>query len=136
MAAAQQLSLDGLIAFLACLFPYLPDEEALAYLDTDPMAAATLIITRCGLKSSHYSPNFKNVAATNMEMALRCAAVAAKHPDPTLLVKGWTNLSPWLIELGRRLSLSGGDADDFVRRLGPRMSITTSPDQYVLLNNY
>jgi hypothetical protein len=47
-----QRSLDGLTAFLTCLFPYLPDAEALAYLDAaeaDPLVAALLVIGRRGL---------------------------------------------------------------------------------------
>lgn len=39
-----------------------------------------------------------------MEMALRCAAVAAKHPEPSLLVKGWKSVSDNLMEVSRRIS--------------------------------
>jgi hypothetical protein len=77
------------------------------------MAAAALIVTRRGVKSF----SFRNAAAA-MEMALRCAAVAAKHPDPSLLVKGWTNVSPCLMELDCRLSGLRPDYGDVKRILG------------------
>ncbi|CAD6246153.1 unnamed protein product [Miscanthus lutarioriparius] len=122
---AAKRSLNGLIVFLACLFPCLPNGEALAYLDAvdaDPMAAAALIITRRGVKFF----SFRNAAAA-MEMALRCAAVAAKHPDSSLLVKGWTNVSPCLMELDRRLSGLRPDYGDVKRILGvPFAQISSS----------
>jgi hypothetical protein len=113
-------SLDDLIAFLACLFPCLPDGDALAYLDTvdaDPMAAAVLVLTKRGVKSDYCS---FATTATTMEMALRCAAVGAKHPDPLLLVKGWGSVSHKLTEVNHRLSgrhPDTGAAADFVRRI-------------------
>jgi hypothetical protein len=71
-----QRSLDSLITFLTCLFPYLPVAEALAYLDAidaDPLAAAALIITRRG---QNYCWNYywmnPTIAAATMEMALKC----------------------------------------------------------------
>ncbi|CAL5050737.1 unnamed protein product [Urochloa decumbens] len=53
-----QRSLDGLIAFLTCLFPYLPDAEAMAYLDAaglDPLAAALLVVRRRGMRRFGFS---------------------------------------------------------------------------------
>jgi hypothetical protein len=84
---------DGLIAFLTCLFPYLPDAEALAYLDAaelDPLVAALLIISRRGMRDDFdlYSP----ITEAAAEVALRCAAAAAKHPDPRWLVQAWKKL--------------------------------------------
>jgi hypothetical protein len=113
-------SLDGLIAFLACLFPCLPDGDALAYLnavDADPMAAAALVLTKRGVKSDYCS---SATAATTMEMALICAAVATKHPDPSLLVKSWGSVSHKLTEVNRRLSgrrPNTGAAADFIHRI-------------------
>ncbi|XP_066370114.1 uncharacterized protein [Miscanthus floridulus] len=104
-----QRSLDGLITFLTCLFPYLPVAEALAYLDAvdaDPLAAAALIITKRGRNYcwNYYWMN-PTIAAATMEMALKCGAVAAQHPDPSLLVKGWTSLSPYLHQIALPLSV-------------------------------
>uniref|UniRef100_A0A0E0P013 Uncharacterized protein n=1 Tax=Oryza rufipogon TaxID=4529 RepID=A0A0E0P013_ORYRU len=50
-----QRSLDGLVAFLTCLFPYLPEVEALRYLDAagaDALVAARLIVNRRGMEQS------------------------------------------------------------------------------------
>nr|CAB3478376.1 unnamed protein product [Digitaria exilis] len=91
-----QRSLDGLVTFLTCLFPYLPNAEALAYLDAtgaDALAAARLIVRRRGLWG------FDIRAATTVdavETALRYAAVAAKHPDPQLFVSRWKSISAGL----------------------------------------
>jgi len=88
-----QRSLDGLITFLTCLFPYLPVAEALAYIDTvdaDPLAAAALIIARRGRNYCWMDPT---IAAATMAMAFKCGAVAAQHPYPSLLVKGWTSVT-------------------------------------------
>ncbi|KAF0923464.1 hypothetical protein E2562_006355 [Oryza meyeriana var. granulata] len=88
-----ELSLDGLIAFLTCLFPYLPDAEARIYLraaDADPFVASLLIINRRGMREFDFNSQTTEAA---VEVALRCAAVAAKHPDPQGLVLGWKKIS-------------------------------------------
>ncbi|EAZ39024.1 hypothetical protein OsJ_23445 [Oryza sativa Japonica Group] len=93
-ADLSQRSLDGLTAFLTCLFPYLPDAEARLYLDAadaDPIVASLLIIRRRGIREFDLSSQPTEAA---VEVALRCAAVAAKHPDPRSLVLGWKLLSP------------------------------------------
>ncbi|KAG2606719.1 hypothetical protein PVAP13_4NG212095, partial [Panicum virgatum] len=89
-----QRSLDGLIAFLNCLFPYLPDAEALAYLsaaDGDPLVAALIIIERRGLIRESF------ITETGLEIALRSAAVAAQHPDPQRFMRGWKLGSPFIL---------------------------------------
>jgi hypothetical protein len=89
IAKMAQRSLDGLTAFLTCLFPYLPDAEARKYLDAagaDPLVAALLIIRRRNMQFDYYNPLTTRAA---FEVALRCAAVAAKHPDPLRFVKLW-----------------------------------------------
>ncbi|GJN29785.1 hypothetical protein PR202_gb18106 [Eleusine coracana subsp. coracana] len=89
-------SLSGPVAFLTCLFPYLPEAEAVAYLDAagaDPIVACLLIIRRRGMRE--FDPCSVNAMAA-IEAALRCAAVAAQHPDPQQLVLGWKLLSPHL----------------------------------------
>jgi hypothetical protein len=84
------------------------------------MAAAALVLAKRGVKSDYCS---SATAATTMEMALRCAAVATKHPDPSLLVKVWGSVSHKLTEVNRRLSgrrPDTGAAADFAHRiLGP-----------------
>jgi hypothetical protein len=49
------------------------------------------------------------IAAATMAMALKCGAVAAQHPDPSLLVKGWTSLSHYLHQIARPLSVPRPD---------------------------
>lgn len=104
----EQRSLDGLVAFLTYLFPYLPQAEATAYLDAagaDPLVAAHLVVIRRGLRDSYI---YSNAAA--VETALRCAAVAAQHPDdPEQFVLGWRRISPDLKSLASRLSRTRPD---------------------------
>jgi hypothetical protein len=74
-------SLDGLITFLTCFYPYLADWEAVRYLilaEADPLVAALIIVEHRGTKCFR-----SNSAATNggLKLALRCAMVAAKHPQ-------------------------------------------------------
>ncbi|CAN6215202.1 unnamed protein product [Urochloa humidicola] len=92
-------SLDGLIAFLTCIFPYLPDAEARGYLDAvdaDPLVALLLIVYRRGMRLFDFN---SHITAAAIETALRCAAVAANHPDPKWLVLGWKLLLPAVREL-------------------------------------
>ncbi|GJN00832.1 hypothetical protein PR202_ga18050 [Eleusine coracana subsp. coracana] len=92
-------SLDGLIAFLTHLFPYLRRAEAVGYLDAanaDPFVAAHLVIARCGMRRFGFD-SAATVAA--IRTALKCAAVAAGHPRPGDILVGWTVLSPGLISL-------------------------------------
>ncbi|GJN00943.1 hypothetical protein PR202_ga18170 [Eleusine coracana subsp. coracana] len=112
-----QRSLDGLVAFLTYLFPYLPTAEATAYIDAanaDPLVAALLIIDRCGIRRFGFCSGSTTAA---VEAALRCAAVASKHPDPQQLVTGWKLLSPHLKSL--------------VSQLSQRSRSTTQPDAIV-----
>jgi hypothetical protein len=80
-----QQSLDGLVAFLTRLFPYLPD-AALSYIDAaaaDPLVAALLIMNRRELTIDSF------ITTSSVEIALRSAAVAAKHLDPEYFIRGW-----------------------------------------------
>ncbi|GJN29727.1 hypothetical protein PR202_gb17978 [Eleusine coracana subsp. coracana] len=101
----EQRSLDGLVAFLTYLFPYLPEAEATAYLDAanaDPLVADHLIVIRRGLRDFCL---YNNTVA--VETALRCAAAAAaRHPvnDPEQFVLGWRQLSTDLNGLDSQLS--------------------------------
>ncbi|KAM0840122.1 hypothetical protein ACQ4PT_059873 [Festuca glaucescens] len=82
-------SLDGLVTFLTCFFPYLADWEAVRYLllaEADPLVAARIVVEDRGTKC--FRPDS---AATNgaLKLALRCATVAAKHPQ---LADAWLSL--------------------------------------------
>jgi hypothetical protein len=82
-------SLDGLVTFLTCFFPYLADWEAVRYLllaEADPLVAALIVVEDRGTKCFR-----SDSAATNgaLKLALRCAMVAAKHPQ---LADAWLSL--------------------------------------------
>ncbi|KAM0833667.1 hypothetical protein ACQ4PT_064120 [Festuca glaucescens] len=85
----ERRSLDGLVIFLTCFFPYLADWEAVRYLllaDADPLVAARIVVEDRGTKC--FRPDS---AATNgaLKLALTCATVAAKHPQ---LADAWLSL--------------------------------------------
>ncbi|OEL34997.1 hypothetical protein BAE44_0003981 [Dichanthelium oligosanthes] len=110
-----QWSLDALVAFLTCLFPYLPDAEAMSYLDAadlDPLVAALLVINRRGMRDFGYcsAPTVDAV-----ETALRCAALIAGHRDPQLLVPGWKSLSTNLTKFAADLSGPSPDCNAAIR---------------------
>uniref|UniRef100_A0ACD5YHL3 Uncharacterized protein n=1 Tax=Avena sativa TaxID=4498 RepID=A0ACD5YHL3_AVESA len=93
---AQTRSLDGLITFLTCFFPYLEEWEAVRYLllaDADPLLAARLVVHDRGLKRFDFS---SGATAAALRMSLKCAALCAKHPEPDQLVGAWMALSPRL----------------------------------------
>jgi hypothetical protein len=88
-----QRSRHGLVA----LFPYLTDYRAMCYLDEadlDPLMAARLVINHGGMERTFDIASDATVAA--VEMALRCAAAAAQHPNPRQFALGWKLLSPVL----------------------------------------
>ncbi|GJN01051.1 hypothetical protein PR202_ga18286 [Eleusine coracana subsp. coracana] len=69
-------SLNGLATFLTYLFPYLPDEEAMGYLDAanaDLVVACLLVIRRRGMREFDHC---SRAAAAAFETVLRCAAAA------------------------------------------------------------
>ncbi|KAF0926601.1 hypothetical protein E2562_026986 [Oryza meyeriana var. granulata] len=81
-------SLDAMPTFLTFLFPWLDDGDARVYLclaNGDPLAAACLV-AECR--------EAKSVGFANVETALRCAVMAAKHPDPGFLFDGWGKARP------------------------------------------
>ncbi|XP_044431955.1 uncharacterized protein [Triticum aestivum] len=68
--------LDGLVAFLTCLFPYLPDAEAWLYLDAaeaDPFVASLHVIGRRGMREFNFSSETTEAA---VEAALRWVEAA------------------------------------------------------------
>ncbi|TVU12656.1 hypothetical protein EJB05_46307 [Eragrostis curvula] len=95
-----QLSLEGLVAFLTSLFPYLPEGEAMGYLcaaNAHPIAAASFIMSSRGLCQFNMQSEATCAAVVT---ALRCAAAAAKI-SPELMVDGWLGVDlPRLQYLG------------------------------------
>ena len=93
---AEKRSLDGLVTFLTCFFPYLENWEAVRYLllaNADPLFAARLIVHDRGLKRFDFS---SGATAAAVRMSLKCAALGAEHPEPDQLVSAWMSLSPRL----------------------------------------
>jgi hypothetical protein len=85
-----RLSMQGLIAFLVYLFPYLAEWEAIRYLllaDADLLCAARIIVADRGMML-HFSLN-SPASAPAVEAALALAAQVAKHPQPKQLVRVW-----------------------------------------------
>uniref|UniRef100_M8BYP0 PIR2-like helical domain-containing protein n=1 Tax=Aegilops tauschii TaxID=37682 RepID=M8BYP0_AEGTA len=78
-------SLDGLVNFLTTRFPYLYVREALSYLllvRADLRAAVRLIERDRNKRRSASS-----ITSRTTMVALECAAVCARHPEPNVLVK-------------------------------------------------
>ncbi|XBI89770.1 hypothetical protein VPH35_027530 [Triticum aestivum] len=101
----QQRSLDGLVAFLAALFPHLTEPKAMWYLDKaelDPLVAARFVIRHRGMERNFGFSSGATGAA--VETALRCAAAAARHPCPAQFVSGWKSLSHSLDKVAAVLS--------------------------------
>jgi hypothetical protein len=83
-------SIEGLVTFLTCFFPYLADWEAVRYLllaEADPLVAALIVVEdRGGTKCFRSDSAATDVA---LKLALRCATVAAKRPQ---LADAWLSL--------------------------------------------
>ncbi|RLM99353.1 hypothetical protein C2845_PM06G11440 [Panicum miliaceum] len=91
-------SLDGMVTFLSRFFPYLADCEAVRYLllaDADLLVATRIIVVDRRMKRFGSSEPAVEEA---LGMALRCAALAAQHPDPDLFVGAWLTISSRLDE--------------------------------------
>ncbi|BAH93263.1 uncharacterized protein [Oryza sativa Japonica Group] len=91
-------SLDGAVTFLTTFFPHLPDWEAVRYLldaDADVLVAARLVVRDRGLRRFGFA---SDTAGAAVRLALRCAALAVKHPHPDRLVHAWLSLSRRLDE--------------------------------------
>lgn len=100
-----QRSLNGLVAFLAALFPYLTEAKAMWYLnkaELHPLVAARLIIQHRGMEQSFGFKSDTTVAA--VELALRCAGAAAQHPCPKQFASAWKVLSHFLESVATVLS--------------------------------
>ncbi|CAN6357737.1 unnamed protein product [Urochloa humidicola] len=111
----ERRSLEGMVTFLTRFFPYLADCEAvrvLRYADADLLVAFRIVASDLGVTRLSYSePAFKEAFV----MALRCAALVAKHPSPDRLVADWLAISTRLPETVRLLAE--------VRRRSPASSL-------------
>lgn len=111
----ERRSLDGLVTFLTRFFPYLPDSHAVRFLllaDADLMVAVHIVASDLGIRRIEpEKPAFDQAIG----MALKCAAMAAKHPNPKQLLCDWTAISSRLHDTVRLL--------DEVRRRSPSSSL-------------
>ncbi|RCV36090.1 hypothetical protein SETIT_7G291900v2 [Setaria italica] len=97
----ERRSLDGMVIFLTRFFPYLADSEAERYLllaDADLLVATRIIVMDRRMKRFGSSERATEEA---FRMALKCAALAARHPDPDRLVGSWLTISNRLDEAVR-----------------------------------
>ncbi|XP_044946656.1 uncharacterized protein LOC123395687 isoform X2 [Hordeum vulgare subsp. vulgare] len=100
----ERRSLDGLVAFLTCFFPYLADWEAVRYLllaEADPIVAARIVVESRGVRCFREG---SAAACGALKLALNCAMVAAKHPCPSQLAGVWLSLSSSLHNVAPLLS--------------------------------
>ncbi|CAL5035114.1 unnamed protein product [Urochloa decumbens] len=92
-ATLARRSVDGLVSFLVSYFRYLAVTEALRYLrlaGADLLAAVRLVLLdRNSSVDPHHNGNLPgfSVASLTTEVALHCAAVSAKHPEPTAFLR-------------------------------------------------
>ncbi|GJN23463.1 hypothetical protein PR202_gb11113 [Eleusine coracana subsp. coracana] len=100
-----QRSLEGLVTFLICYFRNLPVTEALQYLLTakaDLLAAVHLI--EC---TRPIGGRLCPISSPTMEIALRCAAVSALHPEPAALAARSILLASRFEKLSQILNIEG-----------------------------
>ncbi|KAF7109760.1 hypothetical protein CFC21_109970 [Triticum aestivum] len=88
----ERRSLDGLVVFLTRLFPNLAEGLAVRYLR---LAKADALIAACAVASDHGIKWFHDCEAAPalINTALKCAGLAAGHPDADRLVHAWRNVS-------------------------------------------
>ncbi|KAM3196085.1 hypothetical protein ACQJBY_071982 [Aegilops geniculata] len=89
----ERRSLDGLVTFLTRFFPYLPDCHAVRFLllaDAHPMVALRIAASDLGISRIGSD---KRAFDEALGMAFKCAAMAAKHPDPDRLLCDWLAIS-------------------------------------------
>ncbi|EAY91527.1 hypothetical protein OsI_13161 [Oryza sativa Indica Group] len=112
-----QRSLDGLVAFLTCLFPYLPEVEALRYLDAagaDALVAARLIVNRRGMEQSFVVDSGATVitaeialrVSKNMEELIENVQKEYNDYDPKTLNRVFVTLQSCCIEV---MEANGGN---------------------------
>ncbi|KAI4979482.1 hypothetical protein ZWY2020_016235 [Hordeum vulgare] len=88
----ERRSLDGLVVFLTRMFPNLAEGLAVRYLR---LAKADALIAACVVASDHGVKRFEGseAAPALVNTALKCAVLAAGHPDADRLVRAWRNVS-------------------------------------------
>ncbi|GJM87913.1 hypothetical protein PR202_ga03919 [Eleusine coracana subsp. coracana] len=89
----ERRSMEGMVIFLTRFFPYLADCEAVFYLllaDADLLVATRIVVKDRRMKRFGSSEPAVEEA---LRMALKCAALAARHPDPDRLVGAWLAIS-------------------------------------------
>ncbi|XP_047062748.1 uncharacterized protein LOC124670291 [Lolium rigidum] len=92
-------SLDGLVTFLTSHYRYLAGSEALRYLclARADLLAAVRLIERDRNKRRNGELAF-SVTSLTTKVALECAAVSARHPEPDILVKASLTMASPLID--------------------------------------
>ncbi|KAF8675385.1 hypothetical protein HU200_047750 [Digitaria exilis] len=108
-----QRSLEGLITFLVCYFRYLPVSEALQYLalaKADLLAAVHLIERIRGI-GGRLCP----ISSPTMEIALRCAAIAASQSD--IFAARSLSLASRVDQIWRILTIDGRLSTEAISRL-------------------
>ncbi|CAN6315421.1 unnamed protein product [Urochloa humidicola] len=113
-----QRSLEGLVTFLVCYFRHLPVAEALHYLllaKADLLAAVHLVEYVRGTRGGRLS-SFP-ISSPTMEIALRCAAIAASSPEPAILAARSLSLASRLDQVPQLLTIDGRLSPDAINRL-------------------
>ncbi|KAK1692289.1 hypothetical protein QYE76_008986 [Lolium multiflorum] len=86
----ERRSVDGMVVFLTTFFPYLTDWEAVHYL---LLAHAHLLGAACLVLKDRAMETSAGHVDSMLRTALKCAALAARHPEPDRLVAAWLSLS-------------------------------------------
>ncbi|CAN6330643.1 unnamed protein product [Urochloa humidicola] len=94
----ERRSLDGMVTFLTRFFPYLAESEAERYL---LLAGADLLVAARDIATDRRMRRFgssERATEEALRTALKCAALAAGHPEPDRLVSAWLAVSSRLDE--------------------------------------
>ncbi|KAL6637501.1 hypothetical protein ACP70R_025073 [Stipagrostis hirtigluma subsp. patula] len=98
-------SLEALVAFLTYYFRYLPVCEALEYLR---LAKADLLTAVRLIEEDRNSAGGFSFASVTTKTALKCSALAARHPKPRALVNRSFSLACQMEHMSRLLATNGG----------------------------
>ncbi|EMS47004.1 hypothetical protein TRIUR3_26116 [Triticum urartu] len=100
-----RLSLDGLVSFLTSHYRYLVSREAMSYLllaRADLLTAVRLIERDRNKRCNSFS-----IPSPAAKVALECAAVSARHPEPDVLVKASLTMASRLADVTAVLAGQG-----------------------------
>ncbi|XBI02170.1 hypothetical protein VPH35_130771 [Triticum aestivum] len=100
-----RLSLDGLVSFLTSHYRYLVSREAMSYLllaRADLLTAVRLIE-----RDRNKWCNSFSITSPTAKVALECAAVSARHPEPDVLVKASLTMASRLADVTAVLAGQG-----------------------------